>query len=116
MSEPTPETVVSECVNGHALADKNLAKAYRNQERMLKAVEEGLGLGMIADGMAAKQFIWGHRVALGKIAEAALALANLHPTGTAFAKANGADLGKITNAGGIDLPQPEFTVMSGGDR
>lgn len=110
----TPESVVSTCVNCHSLNDRDLAKVYNHQEKMIKAVEDGLELGMIKDGMAAKQFIWGHRAALGKIAEAAKALADLHPLGTAFAKENGVDLGKITNAGGIDLPQPEFTTFDGG--
>jgi hypothetical protein len=81
---------------------------------MAKIAEEGLKLGMIADGMEAKDYIWSLRAALGKIADAGKAYAALHPTGTAHAKANGVDLGKITEAGGVKLPQPEFTTMDGG--
>jgi len=110
----TPSDVVAECVTAHAEADKFLARAYRSQLKLLDAVEEGLELGMVSDGMKAKQFIWGHRQALGIIAAAAKALADLHPIGTELAKANGVDLGKITEAGGVRLPQPEVSVFDGG--
>lgn len=109
-----PSEIVSACVTGHASIDRHLARAYSEGEKMLKAVEDGLELGMIPDGMAAKDFIWSHRAALGKIADAGKAYAAVHPTGTDHAKANGADLGKITEAGGIKLPQPEFEVFGGG--
>lgn len=109
-----PADIVSKCVAGHAGADRFLARAYAEQEKTIKAVEDGLKQGMIYDGMAAKQFIWGHREALGMIAAAAKKLADLHPLGTAHAQANGVDLGKITEAGGVKLPQPEFSPMSGG--
>lgn len=106
--------VVSTCVECHAFNDRYLAKVYRRQETQVKAVVEGLKLGMIPDGMDAKIYLWKQRVALGKIAEAALYLAEAHPVGTAHAKANGADLGKITEAGGVKLPQPEFSTMDTG--
>lgn len=111
-----PVDIVSACVTSHASIDRHLARAYREGEKMIKAVEEGLKLGMIPDGMAAKDFIWSHRAALGRIAEAGKAYAAIHPTGTAHAQANGVDLGKITEAGGVKLPQPEFTTMGGGGR
>ena len=109
-----PTDIVSECVSAHAAIDRHLARAYREGEKMLEAVEEGLKLGMIPDGMAAKNFIWSQRAALGTIANAGKAYAEIHPAGTEHAKAAGADLGYVTEAGGIKLPQPEFSPMSGG--
>lgn len=112
--QKTPEEIVSAMVAGHAGVDRYLARAFKEGEKMVKAVEEGLKLGMITDGMVAKQFVWGHRAALGAIADAAKAYADLHPAGTAHAQANGVDLGKITEAGGVKLPQPEISVFGGG--
>lgn len=114
MTDKTPSDIVAECVTGHAEADKFLARAYRSEQRTIDAIEDGLELGMIADGMAAKQFIWGHRQALGIIAAAGKALADLHPLGTAFAQANGVDLGKISEAGGVKLPVPEVSTKDTG--
>ncbi|HBF30877.1 hypothetical protein [Rhizobium sp.] len=109
----TPEEIVSICVESHAIVDRHLDKAYKRQQVMIDAIEDGLAVGMIADGSAAKQFAWGHRLALGKIAEAGKILADLHPIGTQHAKDNGADLGRITEAAGITLPQPEVSTFSG---
>jgi hypothetical protein len=107
------EDVVATCVESHAMIERQLSKAYNRQEVMVDAIEKGIASGMIADGCEAKKFLWGHKVALGKIAEAGLALADLHPIGTQHAKDNGADLGRITEVGGITLPQPEISTFSG---
>jgi hypothetical protein len=107
----TPVDIVSDMVALHAGLDRDLANAYRKGGKMVKAVEDGLSLGMIADGMAAKQYIWQMRCALGDIADAGLAYAALHPIGTQHAKDNGVDLGRITEAGGVKLPQPEILPM-----
>lgn len=107
----TPSDIVSDMVALHAGVDRDLADAYRKGGKMVKAVETGLELGMIADGMAAKNYIWQMREALGAIAKAAAAYAALHPTGTQHAQNNGVDLGKITEAGGVTLPQPEISPM-----
>ncbi|TWD58070.1 hypothetical protein FB480_101825 [Agrobacterium vitis] len=107
------EDVVAQCVESHAAIERYLSKAYNRQNMMIAAVEQGIAAGMIADGCEAKKFLWAHKAALGKIAEAGLALAELHPVGTQHAKANGADLGRITEVGGITLPQPEMSTFSG---
>jgi hypothetical protein len=110
----TPSDIVASFVENHALADKYLAKAYRAAMRMAVEVEAGLEIGMVTNGLEAKEFLAGHRTAPGKIAEVALFLAALHSHGTELAKANGVDLGKIKSVGGVDLPQPDFETMDGG--
>lgn len=107
------EKVVATCVKSHAMIERHLSEAYSLQEAMVEAIEKGIADGMIADGAEAKKFLWGHKAALGKIADAGLALADLHPIGTQHAKANGVDLGRITEVGGITLPEPEMSTFSG---
>jgi len=111
---PTPSEIVSSFVDKHALADRHLALAYRAAIQMAKDTEDGLKIGMVPNGLEAKRFLAAHRSAAGKIAEAALFLAELHVTGTELARANGVDLGKIKSVGGVDLPQPDFETMDGG--
>lgn len=110
----THSDIVAEFVVNHEIVDKHLAKAYRAALRMAVEVEAGLEIGMVPNGLEAKKFLAAHRSAAGKIAEAALFLAELHVTGTELARANGVDLGKIKSVGGVDLPQPDFETMDGG--
>lgn len=111
----TKEEITASFVKNHAVAERALNTAYKAELNMAKDVEEGIKLGMVA-GLEAKSFIWEHRAAPGKVAEAAAYLATLHKTGTAIAQANGVDLGRIETVGGVTIPVPEFSTMGGGDR
>lgn len=109
----TPEQIVADFVKHHKLAERNLHNAYAASLKMAKGVEDGIKAGMVR-GLDAKSFIWKHREAVGKIAEAAAFLADLHKDGTAIAQTNGVDLGSLDSVGGVTIPVPEFSVMDGG--
>lgn len=108
-----PADIVASFVANHALVDKHLAAAYRAAMKMAKETEDGIKAGMVTQ-IEAKLFLAQHRAAAGEIANVAALFAELHKSGTAIAKANGVDLGNLTTVGGVALPQPEFTTMSGG--
>lgn len=98
----TPEEIVASFVKNHALADKHLAAAFKAAERMVKDVDEGIRANMVTQ-LEAKLFQAKHRAAPGLIATAATALAELHIEGTAIAKRNKVDVGKLTSVGGVPL-------------
>lgn len=108
-----PADLVASFVANHALVDKHLAAAYRAAMKMAKETEDGIKAGMVTQ-LEAKLFLAQHRSAAGKIADIAAIFAELHKIGTEHAKANGVDLGRLTTVGGVQLPEPEFTTMSGG--
>lgn len=109
----TKEEITAAFVKNHAIAERALNTAYKSALKMAKDVEDGIKLGMVS-GLDAKSFIWEHREAPGKIAEASAHLATLHKTGTAIAQSNGVDLGRLETVGGVTIPAPEFTTMDGG--
>lgn len=113
MTTKTPEEIVSDFVSNHAIVDKHLAIAFKAAQRMAEDVEAGIKAGLSTQ-LEAKSFLAAHRAAAGEIAAVAYNFADLHITGTEIAKRNGVDLGRLTSVGGVQLPEPEVSVMDGG--
>lgn len=102
MALETIEDIVASGVEAQALIDRHLAKTTKAAADLIRVTERGVEEGMVR-GIEAKRVIAAARAGAGKIADAALFFAELHQIQTDICKANGADLGDVTTAGGVAI-------------
>lgn len=107
----TVEDVVTAGIEAQAKVNKHLARVYAAAIDLVKITERGVELGMV-QGIAAKTIVGDARDAAGRVGAVASVFSRLHQAQTDACVAAGADMGSVTDAGGVTIGG--VSVLGGG--